>query len=293
MGRNARQPERPGDFSFLGWAIHAAGDAIARNPLMVGGCTAFLVTLSYVSANALWYQPHFHQGAFFSTRQSMHHQSLPGQHVRPKPFARPASEAHAPEARRVPAPASAAVPATPNPQSSRVAQPADATKPDTAVLAVQAALTELKYYDGPIDGLQGPQTHRAVADFQKAAHLDVSGNIDTALLDRLNLSGPKPTVANVPSVSAPPQPQPRPVIDASLTQSVPKQESDDNAVAKRNIRIQAGLKAFGNKDMTLDGVIGPKTKAAIKEFQALFGLPATGEPDDRLLAKMRAVGLTN
>jgi len=87
MGRNARQPERLGDFSFLGWAVHAAGDAIARNPLAVGGCTAFLVTLSYVSANALWYQPHFHQGAFFSTRQSMHHQSLPGQHVRPKPVA--------------------------------------------------------------------------------------------------------------------------------------------------------------------------------------------------------------
>jgi peptidoglycan hydrolase-like protein with peptidoglycan-binding domain len=45
--------------------------------------------------------------------------------------------------------------------------------------------------------------------------------------------------------------------------------------------------------MKLDGVIGPRTKAAIKEFQSLFGLPVTGEPDDRLLAKMREVGLTN
>jgi peptidoglycan hydrolase-like protein with peptidoglycan-binding domain len=291
MARNARQPDRLEDFSFLAWAIHAAGDAIARNPLVVGGCTAFLVTLSYVSANALWYQPHFHQGAFFSTRQSMHHQSLPGQHVRPKPVARPAST-HVSETGSVPTPASA--PATPIRLQSQAAQlSADATKPNTAVLAVQAALTELKYYDGPIDGLLGPRTHKAVADFQKAAHLDVSGNIDSALLDRLNLSGPKPTVANTSSISAPPRPQPRPVLDASLTQSVPRQESADDAVTRRNIRIQAGLKAFGNKDMKLDGVIGPKTKAAIKEFQALFGLPATGEPDDGLLAKMRAVGLTN
>ena len=83
----------------------------------------------------------------------------------------------------------------------------------------------------------------------------------------------------------------RPVIDASLTQSVPASATDD--ANRRNIRIQAGLKAFGNNDMKLDGIIGPRTKAAIREFQSLFGLPVTGEPDDNLLAKMRQEGLTN
>jgi peptidoglycan hydrolase-like protein with peptidoglycan-binding domain len=285
MRRNARQPDRWEDFSFLAWTIRTAGDAIARNPLVVGGCTAFLVTLSYVSANALWYQPHFHEGAFFSTRQSMHHQSLMHQHVRPKPL-----PPHASQSRRVPVPAASAS-APPAPSSNQVAQaPSDTTRANTAVLAVQAALTELKYYDGPIDGLMGPQTRKAVTDFQKASRLDVSGNIDSALLDKLNLNGPKPVATNSPGSSMPPQPQPRPVIDASLTQSVPQESADET---KRNIRIQAGLKAFGNNDMKLDGVIGPRTKAAIKEFQSLFGLPVTGEPDDRLLAKMREVGLTN
>jgi peptidoglycan hydrolase-like protein with peptidoglycan-binding domain len=286
MRRSASQPDRWEDFSFLAWAIHAAGDAIARNPLVVGGCTAFLVTLSYVSANALWYQPHFHEGAFFSTRQSMHHQSLTHQHVHPK-----ATIPHA--ARPGPAASSgpARVPQSSPPQGQAASTPPQqASQQNAATLAVQAALTELKYYDGPIDGLMGPQTRKAVADFQKASHLDVSGNIDAALLDKLNLSGPKPVATNSPGASTPPQPQPRPVVDASLTQSVPQESADET---KRNIRIQAGLKAFGNNDMKLDGVIGPRTKAAIKEFQSLFGLPVTGEPDDRLLAKMREVGLTN
>lgn len=286
MRRSARQPDRLEDFSFLAWAIHAAGDAIARNPLVVGGCTAFLVTLSYVSANALWYQPHFHDGAFFSTRQSMHHQSQLREHVRPKPLPQ-----HAPRATATP---TASVPAAPaaSPNPAMQGRQGAAAAQNTSVLAVQAALTELKYYNGPIDGLMGPQTRKAVTDFQKASHLDVSGNIDAALLDRLNLSGPKPVAAGLAGSSMPPQLQPRPVIDASLTQSVPRDESAGD-VTKRNIRIQAGLKAFGNKDIKLDGVIGPQTKAAIREFQSLFGLPVTGEPDDRVLAKMRQAGLTN
>ena len=59
------------------------------------------------------------------------------------------------------------------------------------------------------------------------------------------------------------------------------------------MKIQAGLKAFGNDGIEIDGVIGARTKAAIREFQALFGLPETGEPDPAVYAKMREIGLTN
>ncbi|KAB2853667.1 MAG: peptidoglycan-binding protein, partial [Bauldia sp.] len=61
----------------------------------------------------------------------------------------------------------------------------------------------------------------------------------------------------------------------------------------RLVKIQAGLKAFGNDDIKLDGVIGARTKSAIKEFQSLFGLPQTGEPDEVVYAKMREIGLTD
>jgi peptidoglycan hydrolase-like protein with peptidoglycan-binding domain len=93
-----------------------------------------------------------------------------------------------------------------------------------------------------------------------------------------------------------PRPAPRPVetaavpvpIPASVPANAPVQAPD-----ARIIKIQAGLKAFGNDDMQLDGVVGARTKAAIKEFQSLFGLPETGEPDEVVYVKMREIGLTN
>src|SRR5262245_15668776 len=69
MGKRARLPELDDEpQSPLAEAVAAVGGALARNPVLVGGTTAFLVALSYVSANAIWYQPHFHNGAFFATR---------------------------------------------------------------------------------------------------------------------------------------------------------------------------------------------------------------------------------
>jgi len=59
------------------------------------------------------------------------------------------------------------------------------------------------------------------------------------------------------------------------------------------MRIQAGLRAFGNEGIEIDGVVGARTRAAILEFQSLFGLPETGEPDQALYAKMRDIGLTD
>ena len=44
------------------------GAFIGRHRLLVGGLTAFAVSFSYVAANAIWYQPHAHGGAFFATR---------------------------------------------------------------------------------------------------------------------------------------------------------------------------------------------------------------------------------
>lgn len=75
---------------------------------------------------------------------------------------------------------------------------------------------------------------------------------------------------------------------ASVETGAQPQTMDD-----RIVRIQAGLKAFGNNDIKLDGVVGGQTKAAIREFQSLFGLPETGEPDEVVYTKMREIGLTN
>jgi len=253
MGRNARRREPAYGSSFVRDMLVAAGEGVMRQPLAVGATTAFLVAFSFISANALWYQPHFYDEAFFSTRNPS---ARLGVHAAARVTASRPSGAST-------APATAAAPAVADP----------------LIQKVQASLAKLNLYSGPVDGLDGPQTSQAIAAYQKNAGLPASGHIDGFLLKRLGILETNPPAAI-------PTPAPRPQVDAATTQSV--SPADDKA---RIIRIQAGLKAFGNDGIELDGKIGPKTTAGIKEFQSLFGLDVSGVPDAETYAKMRSVGL--
>ncbi|BCG74467.1 peptidoglycan-binding protein [Mesorhizobium sp. 113-1-2] len=266
MARSAKQPKavKRRSNAFQDGAI-AVGGMISRNPVLVGGSTAFLVTLFYVSANALWYQPFPHAGAFFATR---HFQGFP--HT-----------------------------ASDEPETTiNIVRPNAAPAPmkgDPVVEQVQGILKDLDFYPGTVDGISGPNTRKAIQAYQQKVGLNASGEIDALLLDQL---GATPKTASVP------KPQPRPDVppaavpvslqtnsgqtNSGQTDAAPTQGPDP-----RIVKIQAGLKAFGNDDMQLDGVVGARTKAAIKEFQSLFGLPQTGEPDEIVYVKMREIGLTN
>jgi len=243
----------------------AVGGMISRNPVLVGGSTAFLVTLFYVSANALWYQPFPHAGAFFATRNF-------------QGFPHTASD---------------------EPETTiNIVRPNAAPAPmkgDPVVEQVQGILKDLDFYSGTVDGISGPNTRKAIQAYQQKVGLNASGEIDALLLDQL---GATPKTASVP------KPQPRPdvapaAVPVSLQTNSGQTNSGQTGAAPaqgpdpRIVKIQAGLKAFGNDDMQLDGVVGARTKAAIKEFQSLFGLPQTGEPDEIVYVKMREIGLTN
>ena len=62
--------------------------------------------------------------------------------------------------------------------------------PDDTVQAVQTLLTQLGYYTGPVDGIFGPTTRDAVANYQTAKQLDVSGSLSAPTLQSLGLSQP-------------------------------------------------------------------------------------------------------
>ncbi|UVK53827.1 peptidoglycan-binding protein [Mesorhizobium sp. AR02] len=263
MARSAKQPKavKRRSNAFQDGAI-AVGGMISRNPVLVGGSTAFLVTLFYVSANALWYQPFPHAGAFFATRnfQGLAH-----------------SAADEPET------------------TINIVRPNAAPAPmkgDPVVEQVQGILKDLDFYPGTVDGISGPNTRKAIQAYQQKVGLNASGEIDALLLDQLGAT---------PKTAAVPKPQPRPDVQpAAVPVSLQTNSGQTNAAQTptqgpdpRIVKIQAGLKAFGNDDMQLDGVVGARTKAAIKEFQSLFGLPQTGEPDEIVYVKMREIGLTN
>jgi peptidoglycan hydrolase-like protein with peptidoglycan-binding domain len=50
-------------------------------------------------------------------------------------------------------------------------------------------------------------------------------------------------------------------------------------------RLQGLVSALGNP-VTLDGIFGPNTEAAVKDQQRAFGLPVTGVVDDNTWSKL-------
>jgi peptidoglycan hydrolase-like protein with peptidoglycan-binding domain len=50
-------------------------------------------------------------------------------------------------------------------------------------------------------------------------------------------------------------------------------------------RLQGLVSALGNP-VTLDGIFGPNTEAAVKDQQRAFGLPVTGIVDDNTWTKL-------
>ncbi|HET9536326.1 MAG TPA: peptidoglycan-binding domain-containing protein [Mesorhizobium sp.] len=252
MARSVRRRKKPDHLAFLREGAVSMGAVISRNPVLVGGSTAFLVALSFVSANALWYQPHFHSGVFFQTRD------MEDIYVAP----------NLPGTTDDPTETTIRIQREP----AHIPQP----KPDPVIEQVQGILRDLNFYDGTVDGIAGPNTRSAIANYRKKVGLPASDRIDEELLTQL---GAAPTTAAIR-----PTPSPRETSAATAQADQP-----DALVTK----IQAGLKAFGNDDIKVDGVIGARTRSAIREFQSLFGLPVTGEPDATLYAKMREIGLTN
>jgi hypothetical protein len=61
---------------------------------------------------------------------------------------------------------------------------------DATVQAAQTELTQLGYYNGPVDGIFGPATRDAVAKYQISNQLDVTGSLSPDTLQSLGLPRP-------------------------------------------------------------------------------------------------------
>jgi len=62
--------------------------------------------------------------------------------------------------------------------------------PDSTVITVQTRLIQLGYYNGPVDGFFGPTTRDAVAKYQIARHLNVTGSLSPDTLQSFGLPQP-------------------------------------------------------------------------------------------------------
>jgi peptidoglycan hydrolase-like protein with peptidoglycan-binding domain len=279
-------------------------DRILENPANSGGLMVVALTATAIVSNAMFLQNGHHPGPLFSTRPSVASREVAKPAV-PRPNLAPVQ---APAAE--PEPASAAVQPLvvvplPHPSPRRAAfQPAPAQQqvsvPSAADVEaqittdVQRELARLGLYSGAIDGKPGPRTSAAVAAYERAAGLQVTGQASAALLQAMKQPLPKPQAA-VPVPTAPGADPIAAALDQREQQRAnsiaAQQETQAEQQMHQNYRIvQTALNRMGYASLPIDGNASAATSDAIRRFELDNGLPITGEASDDLIARMIAIG---
>lgn len=159
------------------------------------------------------------------------------------------------------------------------ARDADAAN-DPLVLKVQNALGEKGFFDGEPDGRLGEDTTEAIRKFEAFAGIPVTGAPSVALLAAIatDTQAPEPTaLADVRPVDATPAPEPRTV--SAVREQVVSVED-----------IQGALNTHGYGPLSVDGVMGPMTRAALDRFAADKGMAGQGMTPQVLQALAEAPG---
>ena len=127
----------------------------------------------------------------------------------------------------------------------------------SVVADMQVALRSSGFEPGPADGVFGRMTATAVAAFQSASGLPVNGALGPATKEALALASPSSeVVASGPAA----------VVDYGISDPVV-------------VELQAMLAKSGHDPGGTDGAFGPLTFGAVRYFQMVAGLPATGTVD--------------
>jgi peptidoglycan hydrolase-like protein with peptidoglycan-binding domain len=145
---------------------------------------------------------------------------------------------------------------------------------------IQRELARRGYYEGTIDGRQGPKTDAAIRDFEQAAGLKPSLQPNEALLRAIKSSNVK--VAKAATSGAPATPLPAvPVRTDPIAEAL--------APSKRVLAVQRALAEFGYGQLRPSGIVDPETRAAIEKFERERRLPVTGQISDRVTRELAAI----
>jgi peptidoglycan hydrolase-like protein with peptidoglycan-binding domain len=217
-----------------------------------------------------------------------------------------------------------------DPQPTPATLPAAASETADLIRQVQAELLRRGLYQGEPDGVVGPRTEMAIAVFQKTVGMEADGLVSPELIAALaldrNITAAVPAQRPAPEITTPAEdpvaaairsaetkvvtaPR-RPVTPsapvaaptgAPATAMMPPQEVKPDISQPPSIQqasfdpglvmeIQRGLSNMAYKDVTIDGVPGEQTRAAIRRFERHYQLPETGEPSAAVLKKLKSIG---
>jgi lipid-binding SYLF domain-containing protein/N-acetyl-anhydromuramyl-L-alanine amidase AmpD len=145
----------------------------------------------------------------------------------------------------------------------------------------QQALKDKGMYTGPVDGTMNAEMKKALRDFQKKNNLETTGTLNHDTMTALGVTPHTSTTGKDTSKSGAPG------------ATTPKKEKGagkpTSGVTKEKVKdVQAALKKDGFDPGRVDGIIGPRTMAALRNFQAHNGLEVTGtlntETENALMA---------
>ena len=281
------------------------GGAVGRHPAIAGGIALFLGVFGFVTANALWYQTGTHPSPLLRTRDPSAPYQIPGR----RSFLH-AQQADAGNVTTFRIERQDSVAATAPAANPPAAQPS--ATPSKLVADVQAELIRHGLYDGAADGVPGSRTSAAILFFQEASGLTQTGAPTPELLAALkasNAASTPPAAAGRTSAAVVPAQRP---INVSATAEaidpvaaaiqnaeknmrtgavVPKAAPSDTVnTVNMVMQIQKGLSNIAYSNVSIDGVAGEQTKAAIRRFQKHYRLPETGEPNMAVLKKLQDIG---
>ena len=143
----------------------------------------------------------------------------------------------------------------------------------TGIRSAQRQLRNEGYYSGTIDGIDGPMTHQAIRAFQRANNLAVNGRLDRQTCNDLGV-------------------QNRGEANRSYTNTTAANANGNwyqgsHGVSMSMVRsAQRHLRNQGLYNGTIDGIDGPMTHAAVRQFQQNNGLTASGRLNHRTLNKL-------
>ena len=166
----------------------------------------------------------------------------------------------------------------------------------------------------PVAGAQAPTAGRSQApDPARFAKLDgpavpSPAEVAEPAASGLYDAGAPAEIENIPAPAPRPLERPDPEQTASIetggrVAAVPLPAAPRNAAgearfaalseAERVKKIQAALASAQVAELSVDGVLGEKTRAAIRTFEALEGMDVTGTPNEKVLKRLAAIGLVN
>lgn len=160
---------------------------------------------------------------------------------------------------------------------------------DPLILEIQSHLAERGYYDAAVDGVIGSRTRKAIATYQAAFAQNVDEVPSNALLQHIKLSSADPVFHELARSRIE---KAQEIKDPAANSTTIIKNTNDLVFEDREtiVEVQQALTALGIDALKADGVIGPRTREAVRVFERQRNLPVTGHITTSVLSELGRLG---